>query len=63
MKTLGNGSELNILMEAVLVNYGIDMTDLDSIAEELPDADVSFLPESCGKEYNSYSSGKCLRMK
>ena len=42
MKTLGNGSELNILMEAVLVNYGIDMTDLDSIAEELPGADVSF---------------------
>ena len=63
MKTLGNGSELNILMEAVLVNYGIDMTDLDSIAEELPGADVSFLSESCGKEYNSYSSGKCLRMK
>ena len=50
-------------MEAVLVNYGIDMTDLDSIAEELPGADVSFLSESCGKEYNSYSSGKCLRMK
>ena len=42
MKTLGNGSELNILMEAVLVNYGIDMTDLDSVAEELPGADVSF---------------------
>ena len=42
MKTLGNGSELNILMEAVLVNYGIDMTDLDTVAEELPGADVSF---------------------
>lgn len=43
MKTLGNGSELNILMEAVLVNYGIDMTDLDTVAEELPGADVSFV--------------------
>ena len=29
-------------MEAVLVNYGIDMTDLDTVAEELPGADVSF---------------------
>ena len=43
MKTLGNGSELNILMEAVLVNYGIDMTDLDTVAEELPGADVRFV--------------------
>ena len=30
-------------MEAVLVNYGIDMTDLDTVAEELPGADVSFV--------------------
>ena len=30
-------------MEAVLVNYGIDMTDLDTVAQELPGADVSFL--------------------
>ena len=29
-------------MEAVLVNYGIDMTDLDTVAQELPGADVSF---------------------
>jgi len=27
------------LMEAVLVNYGIDMTDLDTVAQELPGAD------------------------
>ena len=62
MKTLGNGSELNILMEAVLVNYGIDMTDLDTVAEELPGADVSFFLFLSNKKTKNFS-GKCPRMK
>ena len=62
MKTLGNGSELNILMEAVLVNYGIDMTDLDTVAEELPGADVRFVLFLSTKKTKNFS-GKCPKMK
>ena len=41
MRNIGDSRDLANLMETILINYGIDMTDLDEIAEELPSADVS----------------------
>ena len=49
-------------MEAVLVNYGIDMTDLDTVAEELPGADVRFVLFLSTTKTKNFS-GKCPKMK
>ena len=47
MQTLGDPSHLNVLMEAKLVDYGIDTADLEHTTADLPGPDVSLAHESC----------------
>lgn len=50
VQTIGDPSELDNLITGILINYGIDTKEIDSVAEtELPPADFTIPPEEMKK--------------